>query len=513
MADEGTESFKRPAEGDGDQPAKLPKIDDAASGGGASHFSGNGGSLAAVAQQAYHQPLQGDGSITTMQFQIPNAYVGRLIGKSGIAMRTLQESTQARLKLSRDSETDPRSISRRLVINGTDEQITQALELVCALVDEAAGAADPTAAIEMRFAIPKRFIGLIIGKAGAHIAEIKEKTGVELTVKQETVPTMAMGAAVVARGRPGQILRAQAEIQRRVRPAAEKAQMIDAIISDVVVGVFAVDEAAAPAMARALVGQAYQPQAMAPGLVISVPDAKVGLIIGKQGSIFKQLEKTSGAKIVIPQTSAVPGFREVTVAGSPRSIALAQESIVNLVGPCALRAPDGYGAPPMDPFFGQQITYDMYGQPQYAPRAAAAQGYAPQPYGYGAQGYGQGGDPQQQQMQQQQAMMFQGYPQGAGGFAPPAQSGAPPVLPAVASVKIEGDTQQVTLLVPNEKVGLVIGRGGFTLKGLQMQTGCTVSLPKDSQPGVPHREMVVKGTAAQINLFRTSLYEKTTLLI
>mmetsp|Transcript_21851 Transcript_21851/g.32557 ORF Transcript_21851/g.32557 Transcript_21851/m.32557 type:complete len:571 (+) Transcript_21851:121-1833(+) len=52
--------------------------------------------------------------------------------------------------------------------------------------------------------------------------------------------------------------------------------------------------------------------------------------------------------------------------------------------------------------------------------------------------------------------------------------------------------------IPNDKVGLVIGRGGETIKNLQADTGAKIQIAKDTRPGSPNRVVTLSGSEEQI---------------
>jgi len=62
------------------------------------------------------------------------------------------------------------------------------------------------------------------------------------------------------------------------------------------------------------------------------------------------------------------------------------------------------------------------------------------------------------------------------------------------------DENSVELRVPNNLVGLIIGKGGDHIQKLQMQTGCHVQIAKESdmKPGETLRSIVLKGSAEAV---------------
>ncbi|CAM6021011.1 unnamed protein product [Sphagnum balticum] len=65
----------------------------------------------------------------------------------------------------------------------------------------------------------------------------------------------------------------------------------------------------------------------------------------------------------------------------------------------------------------------------------------------------------------------------------------------------DGSTQSRKMDVPNSKVGLVIGKGGETIKYLQQQSGAKIQVARDadSDPRLSTREVEIMGSAEQIS--------------
>ncbi|ORY47397.1 hypothetical protein BCR33DRAFT_96500 [Rhizoclosmatium globosum] len=61
-----------------------------------------------------------------------------------------------------------------------------------------------------------------------------------------------------------------------------------------------------------------------------------------------------------------------------------------------------------------------------------------------------------------------------------------------------GRGQTVTMEVPGERVGLVIGRGGETIKMLQQKTGARITVVQDGNPRQGYKTVTIQGTDAQI---------------
>ncbi|KAH9620843.1 hypothetical protein KSS87_011825 [Heliosperma pusillum] len=219
------------------------------------------------------------------------------------------------------------------------------------------------------------------------------------------------------------------KIEEEIELAKQKAQAIAArLISDAAVG--SVDtkrartttttEAAAAAVSAAV---SYTPMINnnnPSSMKISIPNAKVGVIIGRGGDMIKNLQSRSGARIQITRDNDADPCaltRDVELMGTPDQIARAQHLITETI----------------------------------AEADAASSGPSANRPGL-----------------------------------PPLQSGA----------------QQFVIKVPNDKVALVIGKGGETIKTMQSTSGARIQVvPLHLPPGdtSTERNVYINGTQDQID--------------
>eukprot|EP00039_Didymoeca_costata_P006328 m.89363 g.89363 ORF g.89363 m.89363 type:complete len:420 (+) comp13214_c2_seq1:118-1377(+) len=193
-----------------------------------------------------------------------------------------------------------------------------------------------------------------------------------------------------------------------------------------------------------------------PRKVVNVPNPKVGLIIGKSGTTFRQIQDESGAQLFIPDESA-PGcpYREITIQGEATAVARCECAILSRIS-------------------GRPWSMMPPSRPQ--PRAPAYNAPAP------AMGGGMGGMGAMGGMNSMQGMQnMQGMQQAQAMGATAGQ-----------------DTYSFN--VPNEVVGIIIGRQGTTFRQLQEGTGCNITIPKDSLPGTNYRTITLRGTRIAMEL-------------
>eukprot|EP01135_Chromosphaera_perkinsii_P003555 Nk52_evm13s248 gene=Nk52_evmTU13s248 len=161
-----------------------------------------------------------------------------------------------------------------------------------------------------------------------------------------------------------------------------------------------------------------------PATTIMVPSHKVGLIIGRGGEKIKELQSKSGARIQIVQQGISPSAVEkpVEITGDSYTVQVAQDMIYAIIN-------DNYG----------NQNNSSYGNNSYGGNGS-----------YGGNN----------------------------------------------SSREDGSQREVT--VPRGAVGLVIGRGGDTIKRMQIESGAHIQLQTDN--GGPDRVVMIKGTEESIVL-------------
>lgn len=70
---------------------------------------------------------------------------------------------------------------------------------------------------------------------------------------------------------------------------------------------------------------------------------------------------------------------------------------------------------------------------------------------------------------------------------------------AVPTESVGEDTVRQLVKWPTNKVGVLIGARGSTIKDLQVETGCHIVIPPDPVPGTEIREITIVGSQSQVN--------------
>ena len=182
---------------------------------------------------------------------------------------------------------------------------------------------------------------------------------------------------------------------------------------------------------------------------IMVPDRTVGLIIGRGGETIRDLQERSGCHInIVGESKSVNGLRPVNLIGSREAAAKAKDAILEIVDS------DNRGEAP-----------------------ANTKRQAP---------------PQRDDRQQRD---FGGGGGGGGGGGHGGGSGTP-------------DKINDSVMVPSDAVGMIIGKGGETIREMQNQTGCKVNVAQSSGQGETEREISLIGSREAIARAKAAIEEK-----
>ncbi len=181
-----------------------------------------------------------------------------------------------------------------------------------------------------------------------------------------------------------------------------------------------------------------------------IPSNRVGLIIGKGGEIIKHLQETTGCKIVIIQESKeADRDKPLRITGPPDQQEVAKQMVTELLS----QADDREGG------------------------------------GFAGRGRGRGG-----------ASMrggrggFSGRGGRGGGFAG-------------GGGEYGGDHSDF-VLVPSNKCGLIIGKGGETIKSINQTSGAWCEIDKNADPSAMEKTFVIRGTPEAVERAKGMIMDK-----
>merc|ERR1719318_2182377 len=180
-----------------------------------------------------------------------------------------------------------------------------------------------------------------------------------------------------------------------------------------------------------------------------VPGHKVGLIIGKGGETIKMLQEQTGAKIIIIQESNEHAEQKpLRISGPPEAIEEAKGKVMEILNQNDDR--NGYG--------GRGRGRGGPGGGRGGPRG-------------GFSGRGRGGGA--------------GWPSGG-----------------------DGGEKTEYVMVPASKVGLVIGKGGETIKSINQASGAHTEIDKNAPPDAREKNFIIRGPPECVERAKQMVMEK-----
>ncbi|XP_022912976.2 far upstream element-binding protein 1 isoform X2 [Onthophagus taurus] len=197
---------------------------------------------------------------------------------------------------------------------------------------------------------------------------------------------------------------------------------------------------------------------------VLVPRAAVGVVIGKGGDMIKKIQQETGAKVQFQQAREEgPGERRCYLSGKPQQVDQARQRIEELIDSVHRRDTDGNGGGG-----GRGSGSGRGGRERYDNR---------QNNRNNNQDYG-GGNGWDDRRQQQPA-------------------------------------QEVTFTVPSSKCGVIIGRGGETIKHINQQSGAHCELDRRSQNNQNSSEktFTIRGDPEQIETAKRIINDKVQMQI
>lgn len=292
--------------------------------------------------------LEGDDGLIEIRLLIDNYEASVVIGKGGANVKAIRTGSNAFVSILRN---DFQSKERIMTLKGTVEYIAKAAELIAQLLIDAANEKSETAetvtTATMKVLLHKACAGAIIGKGGEIIKEIQESTGGKLSLSTEPMgPSTEKTCSIT-----GDTTQIYSAFTRVVTQLNENPPRAGTPSIPYVPGAAPQHGAAAypptgygappggapaygappsyggPPPAGYYGAPPHSPYgAPPPGEApkteqIVIPTVCAGSVIGKGGSIIRDIKAQSSTNITIadPQTSA-PGDRLVSITGAPSSV-------------------------------------------------------------------------------------------------------------------------------------------------------------------------------------------------
>ncbi|KAJ2887730.1 hypothetical protein FB639_001114, partial [Coemansia asiatica] len=325
----------------------------------------------------------------------------------------------------------------------------------------------------LEFQVPMDMVGLIIGRQGSNLRSIEQRHGVRIQMSQQ-----------FDRRDPERKITIEGPTQAAEDARMDIVEFIDKHDSSKQAPPFRGGRAQQPISpmqpgfgADRLPGGGNSGPSSPPGMTtIMVPNAKVGLIIGRGGESIREIQKLSGARVQVePDNGRGAPERPIQLIGLPAQIEFARTRIVEIVNS---ERPAG-----RDPMSGPGFGRPSMGQPQGMPQPQHYQQQAPQPQ----QPFSPRGGPLSQPPSFGMSQR--------GGFAD-----GMPAMPQPQHVE--------EMQVPSEAVGIIIGRGGENIKHLQQASGARIQIIQGQDRSAPFKPVTISGDQAACMRARRMIEEK-----
>ncbi|XP_043462521.1 far upstream element-binding protein 1 isoform X1 [Leptopilina heterotoma] len=438
----------------------------------------------------------GMGGICNEDIRVPDKMVGLIIGRGGEQITRLQSETGCKIQMAPESGGLPERIC---TLTGSRDAVNRAKDLVLSIVNQRSrtetgtpgelnvnigappvggglllggggggggGPQQPAPSSTpmmgghpgfVEIMIPGPKVGLIIGKGGETIKHLQEKSGAKMVVIQEG-PNQEQEKPLRITGDPQKVEYAKTLVYELI--AEKEMQMFNrgprgggggggdrGGNGAGGPGNFNNDNSGGNSGS----GGFNPGPPNGEGVEILVPRAAVGVVIGKGGDMIKKIQAETGARMQFQQgREDGPGDRKCLLSGKAPNVEQARQRIQELID-SVMRRDDGRN--PM-------------GGGRNGPRG---------------NGFGAGGRPNE----------YGGWDRRQGGGGGPMQ-----------------DKVETTFTVPSTKCGIIIGKGGETIKQINMQTGAHCELDRRNQSNENEKIFIIRGNPEQVEHAKRIFSEK-----
>lgn len=134
---------------------------------------------------------QDDNNDVHFKLLVPSSAAGGVIGRGGERIGQIQKDANVRIKMSKANEYYPNTNERICLVTGTVRSVLKAHGLILErILEKPEMSAESERVNQIKFLIPNSTAGLLIGKGGAYIKQIKDDSGafVQISSKSTDLP-------------------------------------------------------------------------------------------------------------------------------------------------------------------------------------------------------------------------------------------------------------------------------------------------------------------------------------
>ncbi|KAF0731732.1 hypothetical protein Ae201684P_005879 [Aphanomyces euteiches] len=233
---------------------------------------------------------------STLNIPVPRNLVGLIIGKGGETIRELQGKSGCHIQVARETEMNSEATERTVMCSGSPAQLEMAKQLINDLLsDRMHGGQFIGSGESMKMPVPNDKVGLIIGRQGATVKGVQQRTGASIVIPPAADSDNPGFRTLIVSGS---------------HEAREKARIeINMLIND-------------------------QHQLIPTGahtIYMQIPNERVGIVIGRGGATVKAIQDRTNVKIQIPNSidpGSIPEVRTICISGpTMESIAMAKAEV------------------------------------------------------------------------------------------------------------------------------------------------------------------------------------------
>mmetsp|Transcript_11205 Transcript_11205/g.30153 ORF Transcript_11205/g.30153 Transcript_11205/m.30153 type:complete len:664 (-) Transcript_11205:82-2073(-) len=350
--------------------------------------------------------------------------------------------------------------------------------------------------IEDQMWVPLDRVGALIGVRGASIRSIQERSGTFVLIRNDCVNRRSNEKLLTITGPESGVALARRLILEQMqsessRAAPERQTATRGSPRPLTSSAFSKHLGAYSQFATRGMAEQHQTR------TVYIPNLCVGICIGKSGETIRDLQERSGAHIKIAPSSSSKdreAERSVDISGTPQSIELAHTLLNDIVN---------------EALQGFRRTQEL--SAQSPPHVGVTNSSDGARGGRDVTNTDVAGDRRNAAGAGDRSLMFGGvadaeYYEHYGAAPPPRRVdgglGERATYPT--------SSLAVTVLVPNDKVGIVIGRGGATIRELQRQSGARIVVARevDANRRENTRPITITGPAAFIEVAKTLIDDK-----
>ncbi|KAG5190694.1 hypothetical protein JKP88DRAFT_266825, partial [Tribonema minus] len=291
------------------------------------------------------------------------------------------------------------------------------------------GASNGGGVDEAAFEIPNAMVGVVIGRGGENIQRIQREFGVNIQIAKSTdIPPGAVARPITLKGPPQALAAAKAEVMNLINDRQQQQQQHMG-------GGGGGQQGTYGGGGNAGLGSYSANET----ITMTIPNDKVGLVIGKGGATIKGIQSRTQASVQIPPTPDAdnPACRTITISGaSTQQVEIAVSEVRSVID-------------------------------------AGVQGLAPP-----------GGS----------ATIVQYYAAGIYVFI----NVCSVIDASVQGLAPPGGSATI-VQVPDDRVGLIIGKAGNTIKEMQARHGVRIQIPPTADPGTRYRSVSITGPGDAAN--------------